>query len=451
MRFQRDIHKALADWSTKSNRKPLVLRGARQVGKTTSVKMFGAQFNHFIALNLEKPDDRAFFTRFDRLSDAVQAILFSHKTPIGAERTLIFIDEIQTEPKAVEWLRYFYEDYPDLYVIAAGSLLENLLSSEITFPVGRVEYLVMRPVSFSEFLHAMGESDSANLLDTIPFPNYAFPKLLELFHIYALIGGMPEIVAEYINSRDLTKLRPIYNTLLTAYIDDVQKYATTSIRAQYLQFAVENMFLGAGGRIKFQGFGNSNFGSREMGEALRTLEKAMLCQLVHPLTQTTVPPLADTKKHPYLQTLDTGLVNHYSGLQSGLIGIKDLSDAYQGRIIQHLVGQQLLSQMRYPLDRLHFWVREKNQSDAEVDFVFPYAGQLIPIEVKSGKSGKLKSLQTFMDDSKQHFAIRYYSNFVDTHEAQTNSGHRFELINLPYFLAEKLEKYLDWHSQNTLI
>lgn len=444
MPFERDILLDLQAWSKRPNRKPLVLRGARQVGKTTAIRLFGRSFDHFIALNLEKSDDRAYFTRFDRIEDTVAALMYANNVAAGSGRILIFIDEIQSEPKAVAWLRYFYEQFPHLYVIAAGSLLETLLEARNAFPVGRVEYLALRPVSFSEFLRAIGESEAAKTLDIVPLPAYAYPRLLDLFHAYALIGGMPEIVQQYAADRDLTRLKPVYNTLLTAYQDDVQKYASGSLRTQTLEHGIRNIFLEAGKRIKFQGFGQSNYGSREMGEALRTLEKAMLCHLVYPVTQTSLPPLPDLKKQPYLQALDTGLLNYFSGLQQSLIGTRDLGEAYQGRVIQHWVGQQMLARMPFPIDRLAFWTREKNQSSAEVDFVLPYANLLVPIEVKSGKSGKLRSLQMFMDECDHDVALRLYAGQLDLHPAFTASGKKYRLLNLPYFLGGKLAEYLDW-------
>ena len=449
MTFERDILFELRQWSEGQNRKPLVLRGARQVGKTTIVQIFGEEFEHFISLNLEKSADRAYFTRYERIEDSVAAILFSNNVPANSARILLFIDEIQTEPKAVAWLRYFYEQFPQLFVIAAGSLLETLLEAKNTFPVGRVEYLVMRPVSFSEFLRAIGETAAAKVLDEIPLPNFAYPKLLDLFHQYALIGGMPEIVQQYALHRDLTRLRRVYNTLLTAYQDDVQKYARGSLRTEVLHHCVRHIFLEAGGRITFQGFGQSNYGSREIGEALRTLEKAMLCSIVYPMTQTQLPLLPDMKRQPYLQVLDTGLVNFFCGLQESLIGTKDLQDAYRGKILQHWVGQQMLSTMNFPLDHLNFWVREKKQSNSEVDYVMPFENMLVPIEVKSGAGGKLRSLQVFMDACEHDFAIRLYAGELSLHPAVTSEGKNYRLLNLPYFLGEKIKEYLVWmkHAQ----
>jgi len=431
-------------WSERPKRKPLVLRGARQVGKTTAVQMFGQDFDHFVGLNLEKQDDRELFTRFERLEDTVAAIFFRHNISTLGKRTLLFIDEIQTVPKAVAQLRYFYEDFPELYVVAAGSLLETLLEPKNTFPVGRVEYMVMRPVSFSEFLKAIKEESAASVLSETPLPVYAYPKLLRLFHTYALIGGMPEVVQQYAVNQDLTSLKPLYSTLLTAYLDDVQKYAANEVRAQVLRLCIQQLFLQAGKRVKFAGFGQSNYGSREVGEALRTLEKAMLLNLVYPTTGTQLPGLPNMRKSPYLQALDTGLVNFFSGLQESLIGTKNLHEDYRGRIIHHLVGQQMLSTIIYPLDNLKFWVRDKKQSSAEVDFLLPFENMLIPVEVKSGAAGKLRSLQQFMDGCDHTLAIRLYAGELLLHKAVTPKGKTYHLLNLPYFLGEKLKAYASW-------
>ncbi|MEM1325078.1 MAG: AAA family ATPase [Bacteroidota bacterium] len=444
MAFYRTILKKLEDWSQRERRKPLILRGARQTGKTTVVNLFAHNFDHYIPLNLELAEDRAFFTQFDQLKDTVRAVLFSKEIPENSERILIFIDEIQSEPKAVAALRYFYEDFPHLFVVAAGSLLETLLASKNTFPVGRVEYLVMRPVSFSEFLLAMNEQAAYEAMQEIPFPAYAQLKLLDLFHTYALIGGMPEVVEEYAQHRDLVLLKPIYESLLTAYLDDVQKYATRTNRAETIRFCIENLFLGGGKRIRFSQFANSNYDSKSIGEALRTLQQAMLLHLVYPSTDTRLPAIPNRRKSPYLQTLDTGLLNFFSGIQQALIGTKDLHEAYRGRVIHHWTGQSLLNNKHSPLDRLQFWVREKKQSMAEVDFVYLWQSKLIPIEVKAGKTGKLRSLRLYMDEAPHQLAVRVYSGDLDIHQMESQSGRSFWLLNLPYFLVEQLDSYLAW-------
>ncbi len=446
MIFNRKLLNQLKSWSEKSNRKPLILRGARQVGKTTVVTIFGSEFDHFIHLNLEIARDRRFFAQHDELKFTVQAIFFEHNLSIDTKkRVLLFIDEVQMEPKAVAGLRYFYEEFPNLYVIAAGSLLETLLLAKNTFPVGRVEYLVMRPVSFLEFLNAIGELEALQVIQKIPLPTYAHQKLLELFHIYALIGGMPEVVQAYAQHRDLIKLKPIYDSLLTAYIDDVQKYADSVTRAEVLQLVIQNLFAEAGQRIRFAGFANSTYGSRSVGEAMRTLEKVMLLHLVYPAVDTKLPASPQLKKAPYLQSLDTGLMNYISGIQSKLIGTKELHEVYRGKVIHHWTGQMLLTRMHSPLDRLRFWVREKKQSNAEVDFVHLHRSLLIPLEIKSGTAGRMKSLHLYMKNAPHSMAVRVYAGSLHLQEINIlASGVRYQLLNLPYFLVELLPEYLSW-------
>src|SRR6185312_5978032 len=194
--FYRKIINDLKTWSNSPDRKPLILRGARQVGKTTVVDAFGKTFNHYIKLNLETPADKNLFTTSPDVHKLIQAIFFAKEKELAHRAdTLLFIDEIQQVDGALNMLRYFYEEYPDLRVIAAGSLLETILHRKTNVPVGRVEYRVMRPVSFPEFLKALRKDQASEQLEHLPLNDFAHQTLLSLFHTYALVGGMPEIVA----------------------------------------------------------------------------------------------------------------------------------------------------------------------------------------------------------------------------------------------------------------
>ncbi|MBI9035178.1 MAG: AAA family ATPase [Bacteroidales bacterium] len=442
--FYRDIIDELKLWVLKTNRKPLVLRGARQVGKTTAIQLFANDFDQYINLNLENESDRKLFEDFKSLKELVRAIFYLKNKSRDKGQTLIFIDEIQECPEAVRQLRYFYEEAPDLFVIAAGSLLETLFDKDFSFPVGRVEYLVMRPVSFREFLRAIGEVNAANMLEEVPLPAYASVGLLKLFHIYTLVGGMPEVVRLYSETGDLSKLGDVYDSLLVSYLDDVEKYASHHSKVDVLRHVIQSAFVEGGTRVKFQGFGNSQYRSREVGEAFRTLEKAMLAQLVYPTTATKLPMLPDKKKAPRLQVLDTGLLNYYSGIQSDLIGVEDLTSEYFGKVAEHVVGQELLSLHRSVLYRLPFWVREKRGACAEVDFLFVFKGKLIPIEVKSGAKGKLRSLHQFMELSEYPVAIRLYAGALNVQRVNAPSGRVYTLLNLPYYLTSQIGKYIEW-------
>ncbi|MCX6204894.1 MAG: AAA family ATPase, partial [Bacteroidetes bacterium] len=220
---------------------------------------------------------------------------------------------MQEVPKALNTLRYFFESASEISVIAAGSMLETLFDKNISFPIGRVEYLVIRPVSFPEFLSAMGETAALDQLQQIPLATFAHSKLLGLFHTYALIGGMPEIVQHYATNKDLVALAPIYDSLISGYLEDVEKYASSNSQLLHIRHCIQCSFAQAGKRIKFEGFGNSSYRSREMGESLRTLEKALLLHLIYPSTTATLPIVPDIKKSPRLQILDSGLLNYFVG------------------------------------------------------------------------------------------------------------------------------------------
>ena len=440
----REIIDELGNWSKKSNRKPLILRGARQVGKTTAVNIFSEQFDQYIYLNLERSIDKTIFEKNENTHDLIKAIFFEKKKKRTTSRTLIFIDEIQGYPPAVAMLRYLYEDYPEIFIIAAGSLLESLFDKNISFPVGRVDYRVVRPMSFGEFLTALNETEALNELRNIPLNSYAYDKLLKLFHTYALIGGMPEIVSEYSKNNDLFALGDIFETLIVSYLDDVEKYARNDSMIQVIRHAIRSSFKEAGSRIKFHGFGRSNYNSKEMGEAMRTLEKAMLISLIYPTTQSSVPLLPDNKRSPKLQLLDTGLMNYFASIQSEVLGSNNLTNIYQGKVAEHIVGQEFLASKFNILSSLNFWVREKIQSEAEVDFVHLYNGKLIPIEVKSGASGRLRSLHQYMDIANHNLAVRYYSGNIQLDAVKTLSNKSYYLLSLPYFLASQIDEYLNW-------
>lgn len=340
-------------------------------------------------------------------------------------------------------MRYFYEEAPQFYVIAAGSLLESLIDNQISFPVGRVSFLPVRPFTFNEFLQALGERQSLEVLGQIPFPDFAHEKLLGLFRKYTLVGGMPEIVKNYVAHADLVAISSVYDELLTSYNDDVEKYSKNSENAKLLRHIISNIFNEAGSRITFEKFGNSSYRSREMKEAFLTLEKTFLLNLVYPVTSAQLPFSPDYKKSPKLQVIDTGLINYSAGLQKEFFGITQLTDIYRGKIAEHITGQELLALNYTMTKKNHFWTKEKS-SDAETDFVYLFDGMIIPIEVKSGKSGKLRSLNEFMETASHPYAIRVYSEKLSISKSKTRTGKEFWLLNLPFYLVHKIEEYCGW-------
>ena len=440
--FKRDAFHHLCEWGRKENRKPLIIRGARQVGKTTMVNLFAKEFKTFLSLNLDRPGERELFENNSTVEDTLTAIYLYKKQPKVQGKVLLFIDEIQYSPKAVALLRYFYEDLPEIHVIAAGSLLESLIDVHISFPVGRVEYMFLHPCSFSEFLGAMGEEPIREAILEVSLPQAIHERVMKLFNEYVLVGGMPEAVASYVKNKDLVILQSIYDTLLTGYRDDIEKYAKNEALQHVLRHILLYGWQYAGQRITFERFANSNYKSREVADAMRTLEKTLVLELVYPSTSFQVPVLPDLKKSPKLFLLDTGLVNYVADFQAELFGSKDISEIWKGKIAEHIVGQELLSSSQRVSAKRNFWVREAKNSQAEVDFLYSYKGKLVPIEVKSGDNSKLKSLQLYMEKSPSDIAIRFWNNPESSDEIRLPSGKTYVLYNLPFYYAGCLDAFL---------
>ena len=441
--FYRDIIKELQKWATKPNRKPLVLRGARQVGKTTAIEMFAKEFDQYIYLNLEKPKEREIFEKDYPFPDLLTALfVFAQKKRSGG-KTLLFIDEIQNSPKAIALLRYFYEEAGDLYVVTAGSLLESILNKKISFPVGRVEYMALHPCSFREFLYALDLTQLAEMLEKPEVPGFLHSQYMSWFKKYATIGGMPEILNLYARNEDITELSPIYGNLIQSYMDDVEKYADSKIQVQYIRHVISNAFREGGTKVTFERFGNSGYRSREMKEAFRMVEKTMLIKLVYPGTSVQIPLKPNLTRKPRLHVLDTGLINHSLKLMGEMVFNENISDTYRGIIAEHIVGQELLASDFSIQNELRFWVRERADASAEIDYIFQHNGKLIPIEVKSGAVGKLRSLHQFMDQAPHNIAVRVYQGEYLVQKAKTIAGKEFTLLNLPFYLVHRIERELD--------
>ncbi|MCF6271022.1 MAG: AAA family ATPase [Melioribacteraceae bacterium] len=442
--FKRELTKNLVQWKKNNLRKPLILRGARQVGKTTLIREFAESYKQRIILNLEKPSDLYYFENYDNVKDIIDALFLKHSVSLDKiSETLLFIDEIQESPQAIQFLRYFYEEVPQLHVIAAGSLLEFALKNVKSFPVGRVEYLYLHPLNFIEYLKAIKHTGAIKELNRIPIKPFAHNTLLELFNRYAIVGGMPEVVKIYLQNRSVAELYRTYESLWETYKDDVEKYTTNKTERNVIKHIMATSFLYLDQRVKFQNFGNSNYRSREVGEAMRNLEGAKLIRLIYPTTDIEVPIKPDLKKSPRLQFLDTGIINFITGIQADMLPLKDLSSLYKGRLIPHLIVQEIISLNTTSDRKPNFWVRERSQSSAEVDLVIPYKDKVIPIEIKSGSVGTLKSLHQFMNKANHPYAIRIYAGEFNVQTTQTREGRPFLLMNLPYYLGTKIYEYID--------
>ncbi len=440
--FKRQLINDLVAWSKKSDRKPLVLRGARQVGKTTLVLDFAKKYKQFIHLNLENKQEKDLFETAESFESLVDSIFFISRKQKNISPTLLFIDEIQNSGEAIKSLRYFFEKCPEIHVIAAGSLLETTLNNEISFPVGRVEFLPVRPFSFCEYLVAIGESRLLNTMDEININDFYHGILSAHFQDYTVIGGMPEVVQKYVNTKDLVSLESIYQSLIAGYNDDVEKYATSSAGVNYIRHIIRTGMNYAGQRIKFEKFGESDYRSREMGESFRLLEKTMLIELVYPVSQAVFPLLPNLKKSPRLYWLDIGLVNYATGTQYEVFSAQDISGAWRGISAEIVVGQELLAYETSILGKRYFWKRESKNAVAEIDFLYAFKGKLIPIEVKSGEKGTLKSLHAYMDSAPHSVAIRIWNKKMISDEITLPSGKTYTLLSIPYYLISRLDGIL---------
>lgn len=440
--FRRNIISKLEAWKQDKKHKPLILRGARQVGKTTVVNEFGSQFDNYLYFNLERNENAKLFEMEIPLDDLVNMLYASVGKVKKEGTTLVFIDEIQNSPKTIALLRYFYEQRPDLYVIAAGSLLENLVDVKVSFPVGRVQYLALRPCSFSEFLGAIGKNNLLAVLSQKAEYTVAFhEQLMHLFNQYTIVGGMPEAVQQYAETQDVIGIEDVYETLVQAYKDDSEKYVRGNKLTDVVRFVLSYGWAFSGETITLGNFANSGYKSREVGEAFRLLEKAMLLELIYPVSSTQLPIIPETKRMPKLIWFDTGLVNYQAGIRKEIIGSTDMVDSWRGHIAEQITAQELLTLDDRVGQHRSFWAKPNN--GAEVDFIFAHNSKLYPIEVKSGTNAHLRSLQVFMDSSGVNIAIRIWSKPYSVDKVKTIHGKEFTLINLPFYLIGNLRSVLD--------
>lgn len=416
--IQRNIDAQLLSWKEDVMRKPLLLRGARQVGKSSAVRHFGKGFKYFAEVNFERHKAiKSFFQGDIDVRLIVQKISGYINVPIEAGKTLLFLDEIQECPEAIMALRFFKEDYPELHVIAAGSLLEFTLQELPTFGVGRIHSLFMYPMTFDEFLganHEQGlirmrnESNSHNPLDL------AFhEKLIEYFRIFILVGGMPEAVLAWVKTHDLNRCRSIQEDIVLTYEDDFAKYKRRA-NPDLLRITMRGVCHQAGEKITFKQI-SADFQSSQIREALRLLT---LAGIVIPVVSTSANgiPLdaeADEKSIKML-FLDSGLLLAVLQLEGSLS--QSLVELIMAGSPQELVNKGGLTEMVAGLEIMHnkpciqrqkmFYWEKKGNSVAEIDYLEIHCLKITPIEIKSGTQGGMKSLWLFMREKRLDEAYR---------------------------------------------
>ena len=433
--MNRDIYNILMQWKAELNRRPLLIRGARQVGKTYAVRFFGQEeFEDYIELNFEKnPEYKEIFTNIDPVEIVEKITLFTQrKVTVG--KTLLFLDEIQDCPAAITSLRYFFEEMPELHVIAAGSLVEFTLNAEnFRMPVGRVQYLYMFPLSFGEFLEAIGETalrnQIRNKVDIKRLPDALHTRLLDYVRKFFFLGGMPAVLQEYCLSRNIEKCQRIQRSIVDTYIDDFGKYAK-KIKHKYLRkvfYAVPKMI---GQKFVYANVDNS-IKSRELKEAVELLEMAGVVGRIKSTSGAGIPLEAGAKENYFKALfLDVGLMHAMNNIYGETARAKDFTNIFKGAVAEQFVGQQLLAyQSPYTKPFLYYWTREARNSMAEIDYLIAKNEKIIPIEVKSGATGHMKSMHIFINTFKSDLGLKIS-------QAPYDMDIQNRLLSLPFYGIE---------------
>lgn len=425
--MKRYLEKKLLEWKNDKYRKPLLIRGARQVGKTYLVRQFAKQFENYVELNFELTFDARKI--FDKDLDPVRIIrdlslLTDQKIIPG--KTLLFFDEIQGTPNAISALRYFYEKIPELHIIATGSLLDFALE-ELGLPVGRVNLLYLYPLSFLEFLEATDKNllveEILNHKPDAIMPLAIHDKLLNCLGIYIAIGGMPEAVRCWIETQDLQQCTKIHQELIDTYKQDFQKYAKR-FQIKYLDLIFDKIPLFLGKRFKFSNI-SLDYRKRELLPCLELLAKANVAHQIYHSSGNGVPLGAEINVDKFkVIFLDIALSQRILGLDTKSWVLDSLQTIVnKGEIVEAFIGQELCAYgAPYQAQHLFYWTKESPSSNAELDYLIQSKSDIVPVEVKSGAQGRLKSMHLFLDS-----------------HSKSKKGYRFSVNN--YAIEKNIHSY----------
>lgn len=439
--MKRALDKVLDQWKDDPHRLPLILRGARQVGKSYTIEMFGKRsFENIVTLNFEKNEkaERCFNT-FEP-STIIQEIELLLNQTITPGKTLLFLDEIQNCPRAIIALRYFKEELSELHIIAAGSLLEFVLNdSSFSFPVGRVQFMYMRPMSFIEFLEVKNRTQLLKYLETINLQNtpslLIHEELMKEVRNYMIVGGMPAVVSLHLEDPSFLSSRERQDTLLNAYRQDFGKYATKA-KHRTLQRLFEKAPGFVGSHVRYSKIDPESANpARDYKKAIGLLTNAGLIHTVYATAANGLPLKSEVSEKKFkLLFLDVGLLQSAMEIAPSLY-TQDIAMALnKGPIAEQYVGQELLAYSSFTKDsKLYFWERQQKGSEAEVDYVMQMEEKIIPIEVKSASAGRLKSLNLFMQEKRCPYGVKISEDILSFEK---------NILSIPFYLTPFLERLI---------
>ncbi len=447
--LKRTAQTFLSEWRNRPGRKPLVLRGARQVGKTYLVEHWGReQFQSLVVLDLERERElHSLFSQSDPKRLLAELGLLKGQ-PVVSGKTLLFLDEIQACPAALRMLRYFHELIPELHVIAAGSLLDFALREfEYSMPVGRIEFLHLHPLSFEEFLAATESETVVEYLNRIdlqhPPSEAVHGKFMEALRQYFFVGGMPEAVRAYVERRDLLEVQRVQTALVETIQADFVKYGPRRSH-DLMRRAYRHLAENVGRKVKLVNISRDE----RSDEVRRVLELLSLSRVIHLVYHTSANglPLGAERNERHFKSLfmDIGLVNRLCGLD--LVGAEELITVNEGALAEQFIGQQLLCARPFFEDpQLFYWVREARNANAEVDYVLARHQDIVPVEVKAGKTGTLRSTFQFLSEKGRKHAVRFHtgSPILETVRLPDSDQTQVQLLSLPLYAVGQLSRLLE--------
>ena len=452
--MERKFTKYLKEWINHVHRKPLMVRGARQVGKTYTIREFGeTYFENIVEVNFdETPQIKQLFEGNNDVDVIINELESFYELEINCGETLLFLDEIQACPEAIVSLRYFYEKKPDLHVITAGSLLDHTLNEfPYSMPVGRVEFAYMHPMSFSEFLFAIGQKKSSELINSYELDKkisqLIHNKLMDLLRLYVGVGGMPEAVDVYRKTGSLLEVAKVQESIIKSLEYDFAKYGS-SVQQRIMGKLLRYIPKAIGQKFKYVNF-DTLLRSRQIKDALELLNLSRILHIVYTTNSVTIPLKAGVNEKTFKTVfLDIGLVSHILNLS--VLDLKEMVLNIEGNIAKQFVAQEIIARQSPYTDReIYYWVREKQNASSEIDYLIRVGNNVMPVEVKAGKTGSLKSLNVFMAEKKMDLAFRFNADLPSVAMSEMNIvlkdksvKTKFKLISLPLYLSGEIDRII---------